>query len=419
MNLTVKALAAALLITTMQIDPTPVDQQRAETYFREAKELCDRDNGRLWGVSLCGPMVFADVRTRTIATSQPPPPGEQPRSIGLTNAPIEWAGTRWAAYIWSFIPVDDRRGRDELLMHELFHRIQPQLGLNVQTGSNVHLDTLEGRYWLQLEWRALAQALRSSGDERTRAIRDALAFRRARHVQFSDAAENERRSQIGEGLAQYTGTVATAASPAEAVASALDQLSAAEKQESFVDSAAYTSGVAYGVLLDAVSAEWRRGVQTSSDLAQVLMTAARIQPTEDTPSAVARYRGVELRAAETERDRKLTARVAELRQRFVDGPVLILPATGGGTFDIRGAIAIPQSGTVYFSTYRMAGDWGTLLASDGVLVSLDRTTRTLPGPFRTDGRTLIGDGWTVTVASGWVVRPGPRPSDSQVVRDAQ
>jgi hypothetical protein len=61
MILPVKVLAAGFLIAATQIDPTPVDQQRAEMYFREAKELCDRDNGRLWGVSLCGPMVFADM----------------------------------------------------------------------------------------------------------------------------------------------------------------------------------------------------------------------------------------------------------------------------------------------------------------------------------------------------------------------
>jgi hypothetical protein len=147
------------------------------------------------------------------------------------------------------------------------------------------------------------------------------------------------------------------------------------------------------------------------------MLAARIQPTEDASSAASRYRGVELRAAETERDQKLTTRIAELRKRFVDGPVLILPAAGGGTFDIRGAIALPASGTVYFSTYRIAGDWGTMEASNGVLVSPDRSTRSLAGRFRTEGRTLSGDGWTVTLASGWVVRSGPRPSDSQVVRD--
>ncbi|HET9220487.1 MAG TPA: hypothetical protein VFR18_26145 [Terriglobia bacterium] len=147
------------------------------------------------------------------------------------------------------------------------------------------------------------------------------------------------------------------------------------------------------------------------------MVAARIQPAADVSSAAVRYRGVELRTAGTDRDRKLNARIAELRKRFVDGPVLVLPGTGGGTFDIRGAIAIPGSGTVYFSTYRFAGDWGTMEASNGVLLSPDRATRILPGPFRTEGRTLIGDGWRVTVASGWSVRSGPRPTDSQVLRD--
>ena len=36
---------------------------------------------------------------------------------------------------------------------------------------------------------------------------------------------------------------------------------------------------------------------------------------------------------------------------------------------------------------------------------------TLAGPFKTDGATLTGDGWTVTVADGWEVRPGQRPGD--------
>src|SRR5688572_7356681 len=73
-----------------------VDQQRAETYFKEAAAICQRDGGRLWGISLCGPMVFADARTRTLATNQPPPAGERPRALGFANAPIEWGGIRWA-----------------------------------------------------------------------------------------------------------------------------------------------------------------------------------------------------------------------------------------------------------------------------------------------------------------------------------
>ena len=52
-----------------------VDQQRAESYFKEVAAICKRDSGRLWGVSLCGPIVFADRRTKTIASNQSHPEG--------------------------------------------------------------------------------------------------------------------------------------------------------------------------------------------------------------------------------------------------------------------------------------------------------------------------------------------------------
>lgn len=40
-----------------------VDQQRAQEFFTEVQTLCERDGGRLWGVSLCAPMVIGDMRT--------------------------------------------------------------------------------------------------------------------------------------------------------------------------------------------------------------------------------------------------------------------------------------------------------------------------------------------------------------------
>src|SRR5262249_20349982 len=90
-----------------------VDPERAEAYFKEADALCHRDGGRLWGVSLCGPMVFADARTRTLATNQPRPSEEQPRSLGFANSPMEWGGTRWAAFMWDFTTsLPDARTRD-------------------------------------------------------------------------------------------------------------------------------------------------------------------------------------------------------------------------------------------------------------------------------------------------------------------
>src|SRR5688572_33183938 len=87
-----------ICLTLCSVNPAAaqVDQQRAEAYFKEAATICQRDGGRLWGISLCGPMVVADARTRTFATNQPRPTEEPPRALGFANAPIEWGGIRWA-----------------------------------------------------------------------------------------------------------------------------------------------------------------------------------------------------------------------------------------------------------------------------------------------------------------------------------
>src|ERR1043166_6427215 len=77
-----------------------VDQPRAQQFFKEAQALCERDGGRLWGVSICAPMVIVDRRTQTIATSQPAPAGARPRELGFVNAPIHWGGATWGAYMW-------------------------------------------------------------------------------------------------------------------------------------------------------------------------------------------------------------------------------------------------------------------------------------------------------------------------------
>jgi hypothetical protein len=406
----------SLLLSFINPVAGQVDQQRAEAYFTEAAMICQRDSGRLWGLSLCGPMVFADVRTRTLATNQPHPAGDWPRVLGFTNAPIEWGDSRWSAYMWDFTTaLPTPRVRREFLLHELFHRIQPDLGLMTLSGQNAHLDMVEGRIWLQLEWRALSRALDQSGADRKRAVSDALSFRLARRSQFANAAENERVEEIREGLAQYTGIVAAADSRADAVASTIEHLASAERQETFLQQS-YVTGTAYAVLLDDASGEWRRSVRSDSDLAQMLMAALDVTPFVNAAEASTRYGGAQIRAAEQAREERRKALMRELQKRFVDGPVLLVPSGGGGTFNAQGATPIPGAGTVYVLPYRMSGGWGTLEAMSGVLIN-DDGTRRLPGPVRIDGETITGDGWKVTIARGWLVRSGPRSGDYQIVRD--
>ena len=393
-----------------------VDQQRAQEYFKETQALCERDGGRLWGVSLCGPMVIADLKTQTLATSQPAPDGPWPRFLGLGNAPIEWGGTTWVGFNWDFVASRTPRGRRELFIHELFHRVQPGLGLIQPAAANEHVDAMDGRYWLRLEWRALARALRESGAARAAAVRDALAFRQARRALYAGSGEDERRVEITEGLPHYTAIVVAAPSAADAIASALDLLAGAETGESFLRTFPSTTIPAYGLLLDASSDGWRQRVRATDDLGTLVMNAFAVQPAADAAASAARYDGAELRRAEEQREQRRQDRLAALRRQFLDGPVLVMPGGGSAGSDSRGAVVIPGSGTVYFGSFKASGPWGTLDAERGVLVATDGSSRRVSAPARRDDRTFAGDGWTFRVAPGWVVREGARRGDYEVVR---
>lgn len=414
----VAAIACSCLATMIGgAAAAQVDDARAAVYFEEAAELCEREGGRLWGRSLCGPMVFADAATGTIATNEPAPEAPRPRVLGYANAALEWGEVRWSTFVWKMIPADDERARARLLVHELFHRIQPELGLYIPTSETTpdHLDAMEGRYWLQLEWRALARALGSSGVEQTAALRDVLAFRTKRRSLFPGADESERIVEINEGLAQYTATVVVAPSSEQARRDAIDQLSQAPEKESFVRTFAYPSGAAYGVLLDVWSPGWTRTIEAGDDLAQLLTVATGLAGAADPEAAAMRYGGSELRMSEEHREAERQARIAELRLRFVDGPVLVLPRGRNASFVTTGVTPIPGAGTVYPS-FRVTGEWGSIEAAQ-VLMSPDGSTLTVPGPVTIEGRTLSGDGWTVTLAEGWIARPGPRTGDLRVVRE--
>jgi hypothetical protein len=106
-----------------------VQPQLAERYFKEAATLCERDAGRLWGVSLCGPLVIVDQATGTRATNQPEPAGPTPRFSGFADGPVTWGGVRWFSVPLSFLPEKDAATRQQVMLHGMFHRVQPELGL--------------------------------------------------------------------------------------------------------------------------------------------------------------------------------------------------------------------------------------------------------------------------------------------------
>jgi hypothetical protein len=414
-----KMLFQLISICILTVANAQVDQQRAMEYFKEAQALCERDNGRLWGVPLCGPMVIFDMQTKTIATSKTEPDGPRPRLLGLVNAPIQWGGETWGAYIWNDVATKSPRDRKELLLHELFHGVQPRLKLGAAAGTPEHLDSKEGRYWLRLEWKALEMALWKSGEQRKQAVCDALAFRKARRLLFPTSVEDERGQEITEGLAAYTATVLVADSESDAIVGALDLLVNAEKNAkdaSFVRTFAYISGPAYGILLDASSPDWRKRIKNTDDLAVLVMQSLSIRPSPDATIAAARYEGAEIFSSEEKREQDRQARLDELRKSFVEGPRLSFPG-GSHSFDSRGAVSLQGIGTIYFGPFRASGPWGTLEAEKGVLVSSDGSSRRVAAPVKLDETTFSGYGWKLHLSSGWMLKEGERKGSFEVVKE--
>ncbi len=392
-----------------------VDQERAAQYFAEAEALCQRDAGALWGVSLCGPMVFADPITDTLALNRERPEADKPRLLGFANTALEWGNERWSTFVWQMVDGFDDQRRARVMMHELFHRVQPELGLmiNQLAGNCDHLDTLEGRYWIQLEWRALAAALEAEGPAQRAALSHALAFRARRRALGDGFAERERGVEINEGLAQYTGTVLASRSRAAARTSGIAQLRAASDEESFVRSFAYPTGAALGLLLDDAAPAWRTTIMASDDLGELLAAAMNLEPARDVESAVWLYRGDDLRAAEEAREAERAARAAALSARFVDGPVIVMPRGRNASFITAGVTPLGDVGTIYPS-FRVTGPWGSVVA-DQILMSADGRRLTVPGPPQVAGAEIRGDGWTITLADGWMLAPAERAGDHAIM----
>jgi hypothetical protein len=301
-------------------DVIPPDAARA--VFAEGAALCAADGGELWGVSLCGPLLLVDPSTRTVVASQNDATGTLHDAGGVytgalsqeavvANASLEWSGVRWAALSWPL--PEDPASRATLLMRGSFDRDRPKLPLPAaRAADNAHLDTLDGRYLLQLEWRALAQALGAASERAARAsAEDALRFRNERRQLYPGAAEAESARELDAGLAQYTGVMLGNATSGARTAAAVEALARHEQDASFVESFADASGPAYGLLLDRFAAGWRSRLASGEEPDALLIAALRIDRTAESASQLgrraARYGGDALLKSEIARDARRRA----------------------------------------------------------------------------------------------------------------
>src|ERR1700743_1363782 len=129
-----------------------------ENYFREIQDVCRGEDAQLWGRPLYGPILLVEPQTRKLFANRPDSlglllpyrsiyAGILPKNVGLGNTATEWSGIKWTMVI---LPLPNKTDpRINLMVHELFHRVQDSLGLPARNTNNPHLDTRDGRLYLR------------------------------------------------------------------------------------------------------------------------------------------------------------------------------------------------------------------------------------------------------------------------------
>ena len=180
--------------------------------YSDVDSLLTIDNGKFWDKQLYGPIIFIEPETRFFYSNENNATNSfnrvnsiykdsLPTDINIANTAIDWNNKRWSMVM---LPLPtDKISRSNLIIHELFHRLQPEIGFeNLQELDNGHLDSYTGRLLLKLELQALEKALNSNDDKsRLKHIQNALIFRIKRH-KTQKVKDAENSLELNEGLAE-------------------------------------------------------------------------------------------------------------------------------------------------------------------------------------------------------------------------
>lgn len=397
------------------------------------------DAGKLWGARLDTVPILGVAGKRILLSADPRRDGYVPVAEGVwggalpagvipSNTSLSWADRRWAMVL---LPLpEDTVEATRLLLHETWHVAQPDLmpvpAYSESAAGSALLDQPEGRIWLQLEWRALADALESHGSKQSRDVERALAFRARRYnVATADERVRERALDINEGLAEYTAWKLGGGTPKELAAALRAK---APATQSFVRAFPYYTGPAYAMLLDARRPGWTAALRETPDLQGLVaatLPAARRSVVagwlqDDGPRAGLGAAAIDagtplgLVALLQSEDTRWTERqraIATLRARFVDAPTLrIRPGAVSIGFDPRGQTSLGDAGTVMTNLVWKTEGGAELTAPAGGLVTGDWKEIRVPvdtvafaaGALGAPRRWHTKD-WTLALPAGWVL----------------
>jgi hypothetical protein len=393
---------------------------KASRCLKDIEEICKRDNGKLWGKNLYGPIMFVERVTRRIVANQPDNEGIlkskdgvytgiYPKELVLSNAPVKFGGTQFA-----MVPLPEEEDEYRIktrTIHSLFHLFQKNEGVIASTFNLTNMDEKEARLWIKLEWKALRKAINSQGEERQLAIRDALIFRGSNRELNRKYATDENRFETYEGLSTFTYTLLCTNSPEEFKSRLFENLDRIYSMQSYARSYGFIHGALYASLLYDKGYDFKNIKTDSIDLGDTVRELYKIELPDicrDVAGSLAVNYDIEsVNKEEEKREAEIKESIHNQISIFTEKPVVFLELESPSfDFEPEDIHSLDTLGTIY-NSMRVSDNWGKLTVDKGgCLVSNNlKFIRITAKAFKADKNHISGDGWHLILNSEWELVP--------------
>jgi len=394
--------------------------EKAIRYFKKIEDACNRDNGKLWGKNLYGPVIFIDRTTRRVTANFPDNEGllkekdgvysgTYPKELIINNGAVKYGGT-----LFGMAPLPAEEDEYRILnraVHGLFHRYQEMAGFASSGYLTMNMDEKNARVWIKLEWKALRKALNSQGEEQELAIRDALVFRGANHEFYQKYIKDEIKFENYEGLATFTYTLLSTITPEEFNQRLMENLDRIYSMQSYSRSYGSIHGALYATLLYRKGFDFTTIRSEDVDLGELVRKAYNIQlpaVCRDVAGSLALNYDLEtIRTEEAKRESDIRERIHRMTSTFTEKPVVFLELESPYfDFELEDIHAMDTLGTLY-SKLRVSDNWGKLTVEEGgCLVSNNfKFLRITAKGYKADKNKFEGEGWVLLLNNDWELVP--------------
>lgn len=388
---------------------------KAAGYFEKVENICDSDDGELWGLNLYGPLMLVDVDTRRIFANMPDSSGLLKQKDGIytgiypgdqviSNFAVTFGNT-----LFAMAPLPEEEDNYRITarcLHGLFHCMQIKKGIDNQDYNPAHMNEPDARLWLKMEWKALEKAIKTESTIREQAIRDALIFRNTRREIYPSYTEDENLFENYEGLATFTYMLLASESHERYTKSLLEYLHRIYNF-SFTHSYGFVHGALYAYLLHDYGFDFSTIDIPGIDLGERLGTMIDItlpEVSRDVAGSLAVNYDIEMvRREEAERIERIREGLHRRTSSFTDKPVIYLTLESPSfIFEPEDIEPVDSLGVIY-KKLKVTDNWGKLNVSEGgCLVSPNlRYIRVPARSVRIDRNHITGDGWHIYLSENW------------------